>query len=56
VLSSDGREMTVTISIGLADYQRSMESADELIEAADAALYRAKQAGRNRIEVERGNG
>ena len=56
VLSSDGREMSVTISIGLADYQWSMESADALIEAADAALYRAKQAGRNRIEIEHGKG
>ena len=52
LLSPDGREMTVTISIGVAAHQWKMESADELVEAADSALYRAKQAGRNRVELE----
>jgi len=56
VLSPDGREMNITISIGIAEYAWNMESANVLVEAADVALYRAKQGGRNRIEVEHGRG
>lgn len=39
----------VTISIGVAHYHRG-ESAQSLIERADACLYAAKRNGRNRIE------
>ena len=47
-------EMSLTASIGVATFaQDNYASAVQLFEAADAALYRAKQAGRNRIEVER---
>ena len=38
---------TITVSIGLAGYQHD-ESARALIERADACLYEAKRAGRNR--------
>ena len=40
----------VTISIGAAQFGGS-ESPEELIERADTALYAAKNAGRNRVEV-----
>lgn len=43
--------LRITVSIGLAQY-RSGRSPDELVMAADKALYRAKQNGRNRIECE----
>ena len=43
------RGLTVTISGGVAAL-RVDESADEVIHRADHALYRAKMAGRNRIE------
>ena len=38
----------VTISIGVAELQRGQD-AEALVENADAALYRAKRAGRNRV-------
>jgi two-component system cell cycle response regulator len=39
----------VTLSIGLATWPGPGDSAEELVEAADKALYRAKQGGRNRV-------
>ncbi len=51
-----GREVPVTISIGLASAQRGggYDDAQALIAAADAALYRAKEEGRNRLAVDAG--
>ena len=42
--------LQVTVSIGLAGSQPNSDVAD-VIQAADKALYRAKQGGRNRLEV-----
>jgi diguanylate cyclase (GGDEF)-like protein len=39
----------VTISVGVAEFPSDGAAARELIERADAALYRAKAAGRNRV-------
>jgi diguanylate cyclase (GGDEF)-like protein len=47
----DGTRLEVTISAGLATLPRAADSAEGLMEAADAALYRAKSTGRNRFEV-----
>jgi len=44
-------ELSVTASIGVATSRRENPSAEEVIQAADKALYRAKAAGRNRIET-----
>jgi len=41
----------VTASIGLAGYPQDGPDLATLFQAADAALYVAKQAGRNRVEV-----
>lgn len=38
----------ITISLGVADTDGSIEDYQELIEMADKALYRAKETGRNR--------
>jgi diguanylate cyclase (GGDEF)-like protein len=42
---------SVTISIGVAEFPRHGRSVDALIRAADRALYAAKKAGRDCIEV-----
>jgi diguanylate cyclase (GGDEF)-like protein len=42
------RDLTVTVSIGLAQWDGTAE-VPELLEAADAQLYRAKRAGRNQV-------
>ncbi len=39
----------VTISGGVATFPHHGQSRDELVHSADAALYRAKQEGRNRV-------
>jgi diguanylate cyclase (GGDEF)-like protein len=44
-----GKEVRATVSIGLARFPDHGKTAEELIAAADGALYRSKQAGRNRI-------
>ncbi len=44
-------EISVTASIGVATSRKENPSAEEVIQAADKALYRAKGAGRNRIET-----
>jgi diguanylate cyclase (GGDEF)-like protein len=50
----DGRDATVTVSIGIAGYEEAFETPYDLVAAADSALYLAKQKGRNRIELYRG--
>ncbi len=41
----------ITASLGLAGYPRHGESPDALINVAHEGLWRAKQAGKNRVEV-----
>lgn len=40
---------SITVSIGVAAFSAAQASADALIKQADEALYRAKEAGRNRV-------
>jgi diguanylate cyclase (GGDEF)-like protein len=41
--------VNVTISIGISERSAKHDTADEVLKAADKALYKAKQAGRNRV-------
>jgi diguanylate cyclase (GGDEF)-like protein len=43
--------LQVTISLGVAHLSAEMPSLAALIDRADQAMYAAKQAGRNRVEV-----
>lgn len=45
---SAGQAVTVTVSIGVAEAS-APESGEALISRADAAMYRAKEGGRNRV-------
>ncbi len=42
---------SITISLGVAEYEKKLKLPSELIKKADTALYKAKEEGRNRVIV-----
>lgn len=48
---AEGREMPSSVSIGVAAAPEHGTTASELLRHANAALYRAKAGGRNRVEL-----
>jgi diguanylate cyclase (GGDEF)-like protein len=50
---ADDRGLSVTASLGLATLAGGVSTRQDLIAAADSALYGAKRAGKNRVEVYR---
>lgn len=47
--SAGEKTFRVTLSAGLASFEAGSQHTDELLQEADAALYRAKSEGRNRV-------
>jgi diguanylate cyclase (GGDEF)-like protein len=47
--TSPGEGVAITISIGLAESSDAHRSPQQVLQAADRALYRAKEKGRNRV-------
>lgn len=47
---SANRDLSVTVSIGVAEPGPGTRAVEQVIESADQALYRAKHSGRNRVE------
>jgi diguanylate cyclase (GGDEF)-like protein len=50
-VEKDGVKLSISISIGVASFPDDGEHVLELVAAADAALYRAKGAGKNRVST-----
>lgn len=49
-LDVDGKELSMTISLGIATYSDQDDiSVEELVKEADSYLYEAKESGRNRV-------
>lgn len=48
-MAAEGR--TISVSIGVATFPRPLSDAHSLLEAADAAMYRAKEAGGGGVRV-----
>jgi len=44
--------LPVTVSVGIAGFPRNSADAKELVDAASAVLFRAKELGRNRVEFD----
>lgn len=51
IVMAQGLPLHFTVSIGVASMTSREENVDMLLNAADGALYEAKEAGRNRIAV-----
>ena len=46
---NENESVTITISLGVAEFSHKMEKRKELIELADQALYKSKESGRNKV-------
>jgi len=54
LISVAGVERSITASLGVAALPEDASDGDELLRAADRAMYEAKSHGRNRVETTRG--
>ncbi|MCP4605082.1 MAG: diguanylate cyclase [Proteobacteria bacterium] len=51
VFRTDKSEFNVTISMGVATFPFHARTREDLVERADAALYMAKESGRNQVQI-----
>ncbi|WP_337270513.1 GGDEF domain-containing protein [Oryzifoliimicrobium ureilyticus] len=51
-VAAGDEQIKITVSIGIASSLTSPPDFQNVLDAADRALYRAKQSGRNRVEIE----
>jgi diguanylate cyclase (GGDEF)-like protein len=51
IFSPGGAPRQITVSVGVASLRAPVTSRSQLLAAADAALYRAKHEGRNRVHA-----
>jgi diguanylate cyclase (GGDEF)-like protein len=51
VFGPPGSPTSITASVGVASFPTHAASVDELVEAADRAVYLAKERGKNRVEM-----
>ena len=49
--TTNGEDVKITMSIGIAEFPSSGHTIEEILKAADLALYQAKDAGRNCVKV-----
>ena len=47
----DGHELYITASVGISCYPNDGDDAEALLKCADAAMYRAKELGRNQAQL-----
>lgn len=50
-LTKDDKKLNITASIGVATFPEHAQSWKDLIHAADNAMYAAKKAGRNQVQI-----
>jgi diguanylate cyclase (GGDEF)-like protein len=53
-LASRGLQIHLTVSVGVATLPDAAASAEELVKAADVAMYRVKETGKNNVYIARG--
>ena len=51
LIKIDGREVGITISVGIASYPAHALGVSELLQKADEAMYNAKKGGKNQLRV-----
>ena len=51
--SRDRKIVTITVSIGIAEYGGNQTKPEKVLKAADKILYKAKRLGRNRVEIQK---
>jgi diguanylate cyclase (GGDEF)-like protein len=50
-LAADGLDVRLTVSVGVATLPDAASSAEELMRAADVAMYRVKESGKDGVAV-----